>query len=157
MEIKPVGKNPFISFVVIFLLATAVVVSFSFIISRRHTEMREILAKKKLLEGELSLAQKKNMELHRLRDALLYDPVQIEKEAREQLGYKMPDEVIYKRYDFPVKEVGPEGEQKDGLSGKGIKGLINKLGVFGLLVVVIIGVAIFYYGTYWYECRRIRS
>ena len=90
---EEVTKKQFISFIVPLVLAMAVIVSFSIVIVKKRSEMKTAPAKKRVLQKELALLSKKNIELHELRDALVYDPVQVEKEAREQLGYGKPEDI----------------------------------------------------------------
>ncbi len=154
MEEKTISIKRYLSFLIPLLLTMAIVISFSVAIARRHTEWKQVLSKKKALEKDVAQLQKKNLELHKLRDGLLYDPVQIEKEAREQLGYGRPEEVIYKGGDFNASDPAT-GE---GLSDFPItEGRFGRVGLLGFFAVVIVLTAGFFGLTYWYENRRIRQ
>ncbi|MDO8137497.1 MAG: septum formation initiator family protein [Candidatus Brocadiales bacterium] len=156
METEKVEKKTFIFFLITLLVSLALVVSFTISVARKHSRMKEVLAKKEAIEQELAQLKEKNLELLRLRDALQYDPVQIEKEARESLGYGRPAEVPYKRYHFPVAEIEKK-EKKKAHSSRGLLGLVRDMELFGVFVFIIIGVTGFFYGTYWYERRRLRD
>lgn len=154
MEEKTIGIRQYLSFLIPLLLAMAIVISFSVVIARRHTEWKQVQAKKKALEREVSQLQEKNLELHKLRDSLLYDPVQIEKEAREQLGYSRPEEVIYKTPNLDVSDATKKEDISDFLV---TEGRFKRIGLLSFLVVVIVLTAGFFGLTYWYEHRRIRQ
>ncbi len=152
-----VAKKQFISFVIPLALTLGIIVAFSVVIAKKRSELKTVLARQGVLEKEVALLKKKNMELHRLRDALVYDPVQVEKEAREQLGYGSPQEKLYnKQYNFPVVDnnllAGNKSADAEG-------GIIRKIGLLGVLVLIIMSVTAVFYGTYWYEnkYRRVRS
>lgn len=154
MEEKTISIKRYLSFLIPLLLAMAIVISFSVAIARRHTEWKQVAAKKKALEKDVAQLQKKNLELHKLRDGLLYDPVQIEKEAREQLGYGRPEEVIYKGGDFNASDPAT----REDLSNFPItEGRFRRVGLLGFFAVVIVLTAGFFGLTYWYENRRIRQ
>ncbi len=144
----------YLSFLIPLLLAMAIVISFSVTVARRHAEWKQVLAKKKALEREVAQLQEKNLELHKLRDSLLYDPVQIEKEAREQLGYSRPEEVVYKGSNPDVSDSTAKEAMPDLSTAEGrFKGI----GLFSFLVGIIVVTAGFFSFTYWYEYRRIRQ
>ncbi|MFN3466517.1 MAG: septum formation initiator family protein, partial [Candidatus Brocadiales bacterium] len=119
MEEKAVGIRQYLSFLIPLLLAMAIIVSFSVVIARRHTEWKQVQAKKKALEREVAQLQEKNLGLHKLRDSLLYDPVQIEKEAREQLGYSRPEEVIYKGSNLEASDAAKKEDLSDPSTAEG--------------------------------------
>jgi hypothetical protein len=138
----------------------AVIVSFSIVIAKKRSEMKTALAKKRVLQKELVLLSKKNIELHELRDALVYDPVQVEKEAREQLGYGKPEEKSYKTYNFRVVDGTAADEPQPDDESTGIEdSFIKKIGLSGIFILIIISAIGAFYGTYWYESeyRRIHS
>ncbi|MCQ4574281.1 MAG: septum formation initiator family protein [Candidatus Brocadiales bacterium] len=155
-----VEKKRFIAFMVPLALTLAIIVCFSIAIARKHSELKTVLARNAVLEKEVTLLKKKNLELHTLRDALVYDPVQVEKEAREQLGYGKPKEKVYKKRNFRIVEnaddAGPAHEA--GYTGKE-GGILNSIGLFGTFILIIVSVTGVFYGTYWYEHKygKIRS
>ncbi|MFQ5863498.1 MAG: septum formation initiator family protein [Candidatus Brocadiales bacterium] len=153
---EKVARKQFISFIVPLIMAMVVIVCFSTVIAKKRSEMNLAFAKKQTLEEELVLLRTKNMELHKLKDALVFDPVQVEKEAREQLGYGRPKEKFYKKYNFRVVNDEPQRGNKSVDAGEGI---IKKLGLFGIFILIIVGVTGVFYATYWYECksRRLHS
>lgn len=157
---EEVTRKQFVSFIIPLVLAMTVIVCFSIVIAKKRSEMKMALTKERALEKELSLLSKKNMELHELRDALVYDPVQVEKEAREQLGYGKSEEKSYKTYNFRVVDGTAIAEpQPDGESMDIEDSFIKKIGLFGIFILIIISAIGAFYGTHWYESkyRRIHS
>jgi cell division protein FtsB len=154
LEEKSTDLRRYLSFLVPLLLTMGIIISFSIVIARRHEEWKKVMAKKEVLEKELAQLRKKNLELHKLRDSLLYDPVQIEKEAREQLGYSLPEEVVYKRQDVAVST--PETREDFPRSSK-TGGILEEVGLLSFFLAIIAITAGFFSLTYWYEHRRIRQ
>lgn len=155
MEEKNIGMKQYLSFLVPLLLAMGIIISFSIVISKRHVEWKKVMAKRATIKEEIAQLRKKNLELHKLRDSLLYDPVEIEKEAREQLGYSRPEEVIYRRHDFNISS--PETKEEDLPHLSRTNGILEKVGLFSFFLAVIVITAGFFSSTYWYERRRIRQ
>ena len=185
---KNINLQRYLSFLIPLLLAMAIIISFSIVITRRHTEWKTVLSKKETLQKELAQLQKENLELHELRDCLLYDPVQIEKEAREQLGYSRPEEVIYKnpelsdsqketKKNLPTLSItnvftmanlrkgepsakadnpldAPLSKASSNVHQRLPKILLEKAGLAGFFVVIIIITVGFFSFTYWYENKR---
>jgi cell division protein FtsB len=161
-EEKTLDTKRYLSFLIPLLSTLAIVVAFSLAITSRHTEWKMVLSKKEALEKELAQLRQRNLELHKLRDCLLYDPVQIEKEAREQLGYGLPEEVIYKNpgltdADIQSAEPGiPHSESDSQTRGLGRMPdiLLQKTGLIGFFVVIIVATVGFFCLTFLYENRR---
>ncbi len=152
-----ITKKGFISFIVPLALVMAIIIGFSVIIANKRSELRKVEAKKAALEEEVARLKKRNLELHTLRDALVYDPVQVEKEAREQLGYGKQDEKAYSpKRNFRVVDNAAEEQALAEEKAAGVEegeGILSKLGFFGVFILVIAVVIGVYYGTYWYEYR----
>ncbi len=153
-----ITKKGFIAFVIPLVLVMGIIVGFSIIIAKKRSELREVVAMKKALETELAVLKKRNLELHKLRDSLVYDPVQVEKEAREQLGYGKSDERSYvPKRNFPVVDYAAEDDALAAESAADAaedEGILRELGLFGVFILIIAVVTGIYYGTYWYENRR---
>ncbi len=131
----------------------AIMICLSIVIAKKRSEMNLALAKKEALEKEVALLKKRNMELHWLRDSLIYDPVEVEKVAREQLGYSKPKEKLYKRYNFRVVNAVSNRLQTGYETAGNGESVIKKIGLFGILTLVVVGVTGIFYATYWYECK----
>ena len=99
-----VSKGKFLSLLITVCVGIALVVFLSYEILKRHTERRTLLSKQEELEKQLTHLKKRNLWLRKEKDALLEDPVRIEKEARSQLGYTRAEEVPYEKYKFNIKE-----------------------------------------------------
>ncbi len=157
---EEVTRKQFISFIVPLAMTMVIIVCFSIVIAKKRSEMKAAFTKKVALERDLALLRRQNMELHKLMDGLTYDPVQVEKEAREQLGYAKPKERLYKTYNFRVLDNAAGDEMRAGGRFAGAdEGILKKIGLFGIFILIIAGVTGAFYVTYWYECkhRRIRS
>ncbi len=153
-----ITKKGFISFIVPLALVMAIIIGFSVIIAKKRSGLRKVEAKKAALEEGVARLKEKNLELHKMRDALVYDPVQIEKEAREQLGYGKQDEKAYSpKRNFRVVDNAAEEQalaaEEKAAGVEEDEGILRKLGFFGVFILVIAVVIGVYYGTYWYEHR----
>ncbi len=152
-----ITKKEFISFIVPLALVMAIIIGFSVIIAKKRSELRGVEAKKAALEKEVARLKKKNLELHTLRDALVYDPVQIEKQAREQLGYGKQNERAYSpKRNFRVVDYAAEEQalaEEKVAGAEEDEGILRELGFFGVFILVVVVVVGVYYGTYWYEYR----
>ncbi len=161
MEEKNASIKQFLSFIIPLLMAMSVIVYFSIVITGRYKEWRLVLSKKEALEREVAQLKEKNLQLLHLRDNLLYDPVQIEKEVREQMGYSLPEEIIFKTSNptestqqvpsIPQKEMTPHvrGDGSEYVLGK-----FEKLKLFFFFVGIIVITIGFFSLSYWYEKRR---
>ncbi len=61
--------------------------------------------------------RKKNESLKKENKALVDDPVQIEREARDNYGYTREGEVTYKKYKFNISEPESDKAEKQTKSG----------------------------------------
>lgn len=95
------GQNPLlrlrsilisIVFIVIVLLAVALLVP-------KWIGRSSLIKQEKELKDAVSVLEEKNLKLKQEKDALENDPVYLEKIARDELGLKRPDEIIYKFED----------------------------------------------------------
>lgn len=98
-------KKYFGKFVLIVFITSCVVILFSSLISKTRHERIRMLETKKILEKHASRLEAENFRLENEYSALKNDPVRIEKEARELLGYTGTDEVFYKKYNFHIKSI----------------------------------------------------
>ena len=98
------GGRKAVSLLIAIGIGVALIAFFSYEILKRHKEHSALLAVQEKLEKQLIIQKKKNQWFRKEKDALVQDPVRIEKEARTQLGYTRAEEVPYKKYKFNVKE-----------------------------------------------------
>lgn len=100
-ERKPVSL---ISIFITVCIGVALVAFLSYEILKKHKERYALLSVQEKHEQQVTHLKKRNMWLRKEKDALLSDPVRIEKEARSLLGYTRAGEVSYEKYKFNIKE-----------------------------------------------------
>ncbi len=100
-ERKPVSL---ISIFITVCIGVALVAFLSYEILKKQNERYALLSVQEKLEQQVTHLKKRNLWLRKEKDALLSDPVRIEKEARSLLGYTRAEEVPYEKYKFNIKE-----------------------------------------------------
>ena len=109
-------------FLITFCIAASIVIIFSVIVTKKREERRTLEAKQKYLAEKIDDLKKGNDKLRLKKEALVNDPIEIEREARESHGYIKPGEVTYKKYNFDIKE--PQNEEVEQTS------VLNRLNSF---------------------------
>ncbi|MGR3311444.1 MAG: FtsB family cell division protein [Candidatus Brocadiales bacterium] len=99
-----VSKSKRLSLLILIGIGIALVAFLSYKVFNRYEEHRALSFQQEELQQRLTLLEKRNSWLKKEKNALLSDPVRIEREARNQLGYTRPEEIPYKKYRFNVKE-----------------------------------------------------
>ncbi len=98
-------------FIITFCIVVAIVIVFSVIITKKRDDRRTLEMRQENLAKRVAYFKKKNSELEKENNGLVNDPIQVEREARESLGYIKPGETTYRKYKFSISE--PEnGEPK---------------------------------------------
>jgi hypothetical protein len=87
----------------------AIVIVFSVIITKKRDDRRSLEIRQENLAEKVAYFKKKNPELKKENEGLVNDPIQVEREARESLGYIKPGETTYRKYKFSIS--GPENEE----------------------------------------------
>lgn len=95
--------NYFGKLILMIFATSCVVIVFSWIITKTRHDRLRMLNTKNILEKQVAALENENFVLEREQSTLKDDPIRIEKEAREQLGYIEPEEIIYERYNYRVK------------------------------------------------------
>ena len=98
--------------VLMVFITSCVVILFSSIITKVSQDRFRLLENKTALEKQAAQLEAENSILDREYSALQSDPVRIEQEARNQLGYIAPDEVSYPRYSFHIKSTAKKEPAK---------------------------------------------
>lgn len=80
----------------------AIVVFFTNSIAKKQEERNFMAQKKQTLEQEVQKLEKDNSKLYGQHNALLTDPLQIERYARENLNYVAPGEESFETKNFKV-------------------------------------------------------
>ncbi|ODS33123.1 MAG: putative septum formation initiator [Candidatus Scalindua rubra] len=96
-------------FLITFSIVVSIIIVFSVIVTQKRDERKTLEAKKNELAKTVDFLKEKNVRLKKENDALVNDPIQIEREARENYGYIKPGEVTYKKYKFNISE--PENDK----------------------------------------------
>lgn len=91
-------------FIFTFSIVVSIIIIFSAIVTQKREGRRTLEARQEYLAEKVAYFKKKNSELKKEADALLNDPIQIEREARESFGFINPGEVAYKKYRFSISE-----------------------------------------------------
>lgn len=143
-------------FILIVGITSCVVILFTVLINKTRQEKFHMIEMKNVLERQMKQFEMDNSRLEKEYVALKNDPVRIEKEAREQLGFVNPDEIIYPRYNFRIKHMvkpepaeGPPGGWKDFIFEGQIRWQIPAL--------LILITSALYLISYHYEYRKLHK
>ncbi|MCP4268984.1 MAG: hypothetical protein GY777_25995 [Candidatus Brocadiaceae bacterium] len=102
-------------FLFTFSIIVSIIIVFSFVVTQKREERRAIEVRQKALSIKVDSLRKETERLRKENVALVSDPIQIEREARDRYGYTKPDEITYEKHRFNISE--PE----DGKAGKSIE------------------------------------
>lgn len=91
-------------FLITFCIVVSLVIIFSAVVTQKREKRRNLESELKTLSEEVASAKKKNFALKRETEAILNDPIQIERAARDDFGYVKPGETVYKKYRFEISE-----------------------------------------------------
>ena len=98
-------------FLFTFAIVASIIIIFSVIVTQKREERRAFEAKQMELAEKVDSLSKINEKLKKENKALVDDPIQIEREARDNYGYTREGEVTYKKYKFNISE--PESDKAD--------------------------------------------
>ncbi len=104
-------------FLFTFSIVASIIIIFSFIVTQKREERRAFEANQKELTEKVVSLRKMNESLKKENKALVDDPIQIEREARDNYGYTREGEVTYKKYKFNISEPGSGKAGKPTESG----------------------------------------
>ncbi|MEK6766547.1 MAG: septum formation initiator family protein [Planctomycetota bacterium] len=99
-------------FIFTFSIVASIIIIFSVIVTQKREERRALETRQKELARKVDYLRKKNEELKKENKALVNDPIQIEREARDNYGYTKEGEVTYKKYKFNISEPESDGAEK---------------------------------------------
>lgn len=91
-------------FLFTFSIVTAIIIIFSVIVTQKREERRALEARQRVLAEKVDTLRKENERLKEENKALVNDPIQVEREARDKLGYTKEGEITYKKYKFNISE-----------------------------------------------------
>ncbi|MBE7444875.1 MAG: septum formation initiator family protein [Planctomycetia bacterium] len=150
-------KKYFGKFVLIVFITSCVVVLFSSIITKTRHERILMLETRKILENHASQLEAENLRLGNEYSALKNDPVRIEKEARELLGYTGAEEVFYKKYNFRIKSITKKEPVKIVSQNRWKIFLFDGLFPWQFPATIILVATAYYLISYHYEYRKLRK
>ncbi len=104
-------------FLFTFSIVASIIIIFSVIVTQKREERRAFEANQKELTEKVVSLRKMNESLKIENKALVDDPIQIEREARDNYGYTREGEVTYKKYKFNISE--PESDKAEKPTGSG--------------------------------------
>ena len=104
-------------FLFTFSIVASIIIIFSVIVTQKREERRAFEANQKELTEKVVSLRKMNESLKKENKALVDDPIQIEREARDNYGYTREGEVTYKKYKFNISE--PESDKAEKPTGSG--------------------------------------
>ncbi|TVM00675.1 MAG: hypothetical protein CV087_12835 [Candidatus Brocadia sp. WS118] len=152
------GKNPYFSkFVLMVFITSCVVILFSWTISKTRQERIRMLEAKNMLERQSVRLEAENLRLENEYSALKKDPVRIEKEARELLGYSGADEIIYKKYHFRIKSTAQNEHEKIVSRNRWKSFLFDGAFPWQFPALIILIAVAYYLISYHYEYRKLRK
>ncbi len=101
-------------FLFTFSIIASIIIIFSFFVTQKREERRILEVRQKELTRKVNYLRKETNRLKKENIALVNDPIQIEREARDRYGYTKSGEITYKKYKFSISE--PENEDPEILT-----------------------------------------
>jgi cell division protein FtsB len=98
-------------FLFTFSVVISIIIIFSVIVTQKREERRALEAKQRVLTEKVDYLREKNDRLKKENKALVNDPIQVEREARDNYGYTKDGEITYKKYKFNISE--PENDKAE--------------------------------------------
>ena len=96
-------------FLFTFSVVISIIIIFSVIVTQKREERRALEVKQRVLTEKVDYLREKNDRLKKENKALVNDPIQVEREARDNYGYTKEGEITYKKYKFNISE--PENDK----------------------------------------------
>ncbi len=96
-------------FLFTFSVVISITIVFSVIVTQKREERMALEVKQRALTEEVDSLRGKNDRLKKENKALVNDPIQVEREARDNYGYTKEGEITYKKYKFNISE--PENDK----------------------------------------------
>jgi cell division protein FtsB len=98
-------------FLFTFSVVISIIIVFSVIVTQKREERRALEVKQRVLTEKVDYLREKNDRLKKENKALVNDPIQVEREARDNYGYTKDGEITYKKYKFNISE--PENDKAE--------------------------------------------
>ncbi len=91
-------------FLFTFSIITSIIIIFSFLVTQKREERRALEIRQKELARKVNYLREETERLKKENIALVNDPIQIEREARDNYGYTKSGEITYKKHKFNISE-----------------------------------------------------
>jgi cell division protein FtsB len=98
-------------FLFTFSVVISIIIVFSVIVTQKREERMALEVKQRVLTEKVDYLRGKNDRLKKENKALVNDPIQVEREARDNYGYTKDGEITYKKYKFNISE--PENDKAE--------------------------------------------
>jgi cell division protein FtsB len=98
-------------FLFTFSVVISIIIIFSVIVTQKREERMALEVKQRVLTEKVDYLRGKNDRLKKENKALVNDPIQVEREARDNYGYTKDGEITYKKYKFNISE--PENDKAE--------------------------------------------
>ena len=105
-------------FLFTFSVVISIIIIFSVIVTQKREERRALEVKQRVLTEKVDYLRGKNDRLKKENKALVNDPIQVEREARDNYGYTKDGEITYKKYKFNISE--PENDKAEMPAESGV-------------------------------------
>ncbi|OQY99536.1 MAG: hypothetical protein B6D35_08995 [Candidatus Brocadia sp. UTAMX2] len=151
------GNPYFRKFVLIVFMTASIVIFFSWVISKTRQERIRMLETKTALEEQAARLEAENSRLENEYAALKKDPLRIEKEARELLGYTGDGEIVYEKYRFRIKSAAEKEPEVIASRNRWKVFLFDGAFPWQLPAFIILVATAYYLLSYHYEYRKLRK
>jgi cell division protein FtsB len=98
-------------FLFTFSVVISIIIIFSVIVTQKREERMALEVKQMVLTEKVDYLRGRNDRLKKENKALVNDPIQVEREARDNYGYTKDGEITYKKYKFNISE--PENDKAE--------------------------------------------
>ena len=98
-------------FLFTFSVVISIIIIFSVIVTQKREERRALEVKQRVLTEKVDYLRGRNDRLKKENKALVNDPIQVEREARDNYGYTKDGETTYKKYKFNISK--PENDKAE--------------------------------------------
>ena len=155
---EPSCKNNYFGKLMLFICITAsIVILFSSMISKARQERFSLLEGEKKLEAQSARLEAVNLKLENERSALKNDPISIEREARNQLGFIVPDEITYTKYNFRIKNIAQKEQPKATYQNRWKAFLFNGTFPWQVPTLILLIATAYFLITYHFEYRKLHQ
>jgi len=144
-------------YILITLITSCVVILFSSAITKVRQERFRMLETKKRLEEQVALLREKNTKLENDHTYLKDNPLRIEKEAREELGYLAPGEVVYEKYHFAINSPAKAKPETVITENRWKRFLFDGPFPWQFPTLIILVASAYYLISYHYEYKKLHK